>query len=103
MERVCPGSALPVLWRLLALPRAESGLGAEPGRGPRGVQPPTQEPSSCRPQWPWEDGCSKEQQPQPQPQAQGRSEQDTHCKCLKVMSGKPVALDPEGERHSAST
>lgn len=28
---------------------------------------------------------------------------NTHCKCLKVMSGKPVALDPEGERQSAST
>lgn len=28
---------------------------------------------------------------------------DTHCRCLHVMSGKPVALDPEGERQRAST
>lgn len=36
-------------------------------------------------------------------QGSSKREQDTHCKCLKVMSGKPVALDPEGERQSAST
>lgn len=36
----------------------------------------------------------------------GQGEQgawDTHCKCLKVMSGKPVARDPEGERQRART
>lgn len=32
-----------------------------------------------------------------------RAPRGTHCKCLKVMSGKPVARDPEGERQSAST
>lgn len=29
--------------------------------------------------------------------------QESSCKCLKVMSGKPVARDPEGERQRAST
>lgn len=28
---------------------------------------------------------------------------DTHCKCLNVISGKPVALEPDGERQRAST
>lgn len=32
-----------------------------------------------------------------------RTPWDTHCRCLHVMSGKPVALDPEGERQRAST
>lgn len=74
------------------------------GLSPEGVPlrspaPGSGSPLQADPSVPGKDGHQREQQPQ----AQGRSKQDTHCKCLKVMSGKPVALDPEGERHNAST
>lgn len=103
-----PGPALQILWQLLTLPRAASALVAQ--LPPFTLDRATEEHSPClRSPLQAEQASpgrrTSEGQAATAPQQVGTSRMswDTHCKCLKVMSGKPVALDPEGERQSAST